>query len=202
MLTRYKDAVSRFLQPVGSALAATGISPSALTVAGPILTALVCWWFIRTGAILPFCLVMGVVGCVDALDGAVARAGGRVTKFGGYLDAVCDRYVEAMVVIAAAVVTGHWTLSAVTLVGTFGVSYAKARASMEVAVSNTEWPDLMERTERSVVFLVGLAASALISWRPLGRDLFWWTLLFLAVLTHVTVLQRILRARRLIRLRA
>ena len=69
---------------------------------------------------------------------------------------------------------------------------------MEVRVSNMEWPDLMERAERDALFLIGLAASAVIPWRPLGRDLFWWTLLLLAVLTHLTVIQRVLRARRLI----
>jgi phosphatidylglycerophosphate synthase len=141
---------------------------------------------------------MALVGGLDVLDGAVARASGRVTKFGAYLDAICDRYVDAMVVLAAARVTGYWTLSLITLAGTLLVSYAKARAAMEVAVSNLEWPDLMERGERSAMFLGGLLASVLIPWQPLGRDLFWWTLLLLAILTHLTVAQRVLRARKLI----
>ena len=79
------------------------------------------------------------------------------------------------------------------------MSYAKARAAMEVAVSNLEWPDLMERAERSLLFGAGLVAGALVPWRPLGHDLFWWTLVLLALLTHLTVLQRALRARRYIR---
>ena len=78
------------------------------------------------------------------------------------------------------------------------MSYAKARAAMEVSVSNDEWPDLMERTERDVLFVIGLAAGALMPWRPLGRDLFWWTLVLLAILIHGTVAQRVLRARRFI----
>jgi len=53
-----------------------------------------------------------------------------------------------------------------------------------------------------VVFIAGLAASRLIRWRPLGRDLFWWTLVVLAALIYATVLQRILRARRLIEARS
>jgi CDP-diacylglycerol--glycerol-3-phosphate 3-phosphatidyltransferase/archaetidylinositol phosphate synthase len=83
------------------------------------------------------------------------------------------------------------------LAGSLLVSYAKARAAMEIPISNLEWPDLMERTERGVLFLLGLALSALIPWRPLGHDLFWWTLIPLTLLTHVTVVQRVLRARRL-----
>ena len=198
LITRYKHVVNRLLAPLAAGIARSGISPSAITLATPILTSVICLVFVRTGAVIPFALAILVVGCLDGLDGAVARAGGRVTKFGAYLDAMCDRYVELLVGLSAAYVTGYWILSIAVLAGSLLVSYAKARAAMEVAVSNQEWPDLMERTERSVLFLAGLAAGRLISWRPLGRDLFWWTLLLLTVLIHATVLQRILRARRLI----
>ncbi len=129
-------------------------------------------------------------------------AGGRVTKFGSYLDAMCDRYFDSVVVLSVAVVTGYWALSLIVLVGSLLVSYGKARAAMEVPVSNQEWPDLMERGERAVLYVGGLAAGALVPWRPLGHDLFWWALLLLAVLVHLTVLQRILRARRLIQERS
>ena len=158
--------------------------------------------FVRTRAVLPFCIAIGAVGCLDGLDGAVARTAGRATKFGAYLDAMVDRYVEAIVVMTVASVTGYWMLSMLVLVGALLESYAKARAAMEVSVSNQEWPDRMERAERDVLFIVGLAASALIRWQPLGRDLFWWTLIVLAILSHLTVVQRILRARQFIRERA
>ena len=193
--SRYKDRLSRALDPLGAAVARLNISPTSITLAGPILGSLVALVFVRTRQVLPSCGAIALVGCLDALDGAVARASGRVTKFGAYLDAVCDRYFETIGVLAAAYVTGYWVLSLIVITGALLVSYAKARAAMEVAVSNLEWPDLMERTERDVLFLIGLVASALVDWRPLGRDLFWWTLLVLAVLIHGTVLQRILRAR-------
>ena len=199
LTTRYKSLLNARLEPVAARLARLGVAPSALTLAGPVLTGLVCLWFVRSRAVVPFCLAMAAVGCLDGLDGAVARAGGRVTRFGAYLDAVCDRYVETFVVLAAASVTGYWALSMAALAGAFLVSYAKARAAMEVPVSNLEWPDLMERAERSLLFGAGLAAGAVISWRPLGHDLFWWALVLLTGLTHGTVLQRVLRARRFIR---
>ncbi|MBI3021038.1 MAG: CDP-alcohol phosphatidyltransferase family protein [Candidatus Omnitrophica bacterium] len=199
MLTsRYKPRLNRLLDPLARRLAQMGVSPATLTLLGPPLGSLACALFVRTRAVAPFCVAMAVVGCFDGLDGAVARASGRVTKLGAYLDAMADRYVEIIVVLAAAVVTGYWALSMVALAGSLLVSYAKARAAMEVPVSNLEWPDLMERAERSMLFLVGLAAGAVVPWRPLGRDLFWWTLALLAILLSVTVLQRILRARRLI----
>lgn len=200
MLTsRYKPFLNRLLEPLARRLVRMGVSPSTLTLLGPVLGTLACVLFVRTHAVVPFCVAMAVVGCLDGLDGAVARAGARVTKVGAYLDAMADRYVEIIVVLSAAIVSGYWTLSTVVLAGSLLVSYAKARAAMEVPVSNLEWPDLMERAERSVLFLAGLAAGAAVPWRPLGRDLFWWTLVLLAILLSVTVAQRVLRATRLIR---
>ena len=196
--TRYKLFFNRLLEPLALSLARIGVSPSALTLLAPLLASLVCLIFLRTRAVVPFCLAIMAVGCLDALDGAVARASGKVTKFGAYLDAIADRYVETIVVLAVARVTGYWALSMIVLAGSLLVSYAKARAAMEVSVSNDEWPDLMERTERDVLFVIGLAAGALLPWQPLGRDLFWWTLILLAILIHGTVAQRVLRARRFI----
>ena len=200
--TRYKSSVSRALEPLARWLARRGVSPTALSLLGLFGSALVCLLFLRTRAVIPFCLAIAAVGSLDALDGAVARAGGRATREGAYLDALCDRYVDVMVVGSVAIVTGAWALSLLVLAGALLVSYAKARAAMEVRVANEEWPDLMERTERAILFLGGLLLSRLIAWRPLGHDLFWWTLVALALLIHLTVLQRMVRALRIIRERS
>jgi len=173
-----------------------------VTLGGLVLVAASCAFLVVTRRIVVSCVLVTLASVLDALDGAVARVSGRVTKFGAYLDAVCDRAAEALVILSVAVVTGYWLLSSLVLVGAFLISYAKARAAMEVPVANLEWPDLMERTERGVVFIAGLAASRLIRWRPLGRDLFWWTLVVLLALVSVTVLQRMLRAKRLIEMRS
>ena len=196
--TRYKHRSNQLLHPLAARLAGSGLSPTVITVSGPVLASLVCGWLLRTQAVIPFCIAMLAVGCLDGLDGAVARASGRATRFGAYLDAICDRYVEVVVAISVASVTGYWALSMLVLAGSLLISYAKARAAMEVPVSNQEWPDLMERTERSVLFLAGLALGAVVSWRPLGHDLFWWTLSLLVLLIYATVVQRVLRARRFI----
>ncbi len=201
LASRYKPLIERFFQPLARVIART-VSPSVITLAVPLLAFVLSLWLVRTQQILPFCIALTGVGCLDGLDGAVARASGRVSRFGAYLDAVCDRYVETIVVCAVAYVTDTWFLSLLNLSGAYLFSYAKARAAMEVAVSNTEWPDLMERTERGILFMGGLAARELIAWRIAGRDLFWWTLVLLACLTHLSVVQRILRARRFIQQRS
>ena len=202
MIARHKARFNRALEPLGRVLHRFGCAPTALTLAGVVLALASCLYLLLTKRLLIFCLFVAIATLFDALDGAVARAGGRATAWGAYLDAMADRYVEGVIVLSVAVVTGYWLLSGVVLLGALLVSYAKARAAMEVPISNQEWPDLMERAERGVVYLAGLAAGQLVTWKPLGRDLFWWTLAALAGLIHLTVWQRMARARRVIRLRA
>ena len=203
MLTRrFKSSLDRILSPLARCLATWGISPTILTGAGFALVMCSCVVLIVTRRIVLFCVLALVASLFDALDGAVARLSGRVTKSGAYLDAMCDRLSEALVVVCVAWVTGYWFLSSLVAIGALLVSYAKARAAMEVAVSNLEWPDLMERTERGVLYLAGLAASAVVSWKPFGRDVFWWTLVIVAALSYATVIQRMRRALGLIRMRS
>lgn len=202
MLTRHKALTNQLLQPIAQVFVRLGIAPSVITIGCPLLMAIACWSYVRTRNTAAFCLAALLIGLLDGVDGVVARATRTATAFGGYLDALCDRYVDAMVAITAAYVTGHWVLSMLVLSGSLLISYAKARAAMEVAISNQEWPDLMERAERGILFLAGLAASSLVPWQPLGKDLFWWTLVVLSVLVHATVVQRMIRAVKFIRERA
>ena len=202
MLTSYKARVDRWLAPLARGLARAGLTPTMLTLSAPVVAALLCVWVLRTREVGVFCVSIALAGCLDVLDGAVARASGRATKFGAYLDAICDRVFEVMVAMTGAALSGYWFLVTGVLAGSLLISYAKARASMEVSVSNQEWPDLMERTERGLLFVAGLAAGWLIPWWPMGRNLFWWTLVVLNVLIYLTVVQRVLRARRLIEARS
>ena len=202
LTTRYKSAFNRVFDPLAEVLVRCGIRPSMVTLGGLALVAGNCAFLLLTRNVVLFCVLTGIFGTFDALDGAVARRSGLATPFGAYLDAICDRYAELLVVCTVAIVTRTWLLSLLLLGGSLLISYAKARAAMEVPVSNSEWPDLMERTERGVVYLVGLMAGSILPWRPLGHGVFWWTLVILVVLVHATALQRILRARGLIQARA
>jgi len=126
------------------------------------------------------------------------RASGKITKFGSYLDALTDRFFEVFVGISVAYVTGYWLLLSLCIFGSYSVSYAKARAAMEVPVKNNEWPDFIERAERSLIFTFGLIVSQIFPLKFWGHDIFWWVLLFLVFGLYFTVMQRVLRARRLI----
>ena len=181
------------------ALVALKVPPDLLTLLGLCGTGASCAYYLVVNRnTWLFCGLVLACGLCDVLDGAVARLSGRTSRWGSYLDAMADRYADTMVALTVAWVTQYWLLISLVLAGSLLISYAKARASMEVAVTNMEWPDLMERTERGLIFLGGLALSAKYPRTWHGHDVFWWTLIGLAVAIHLTVIQRMWRARQLI----
>ena len=198
MLTAYKDFFNRSFSGFGKILAKTGLHPNVFTLLGLFLGMLCCLYLIITKNLLIFPFLALAAGLFDLVDGMVARASGKSSKFGAYLDAMTDRYFEVLVVISVAYVTGYWILSSLFILGSYSTSYAKARAGMEIPIENNEWPDFLERLERGLIFIGGLFISQIFTIQPLGHDLFWWTLVLLVIGTHFTVIQRILRAHRLI----
>jgi len=132
-------------------------------------------------------------GFFDALDGVLARLYGEVTVFGGFLDSLLDRYADAFVFLAIIVgwlmdnpVWVFWGFSA--LVGSLLVSYSRARA--EAAGVKMETVGIAERAERILI----LAVASFLSF--LWQDALRWSMVLLAVLTNLTVLQRVIHFRK------
>src|SRR5471030_570024 len=92
-----KSLSDRVWNALAVPLVALRLSPNQVTMLGLVLVAANCaayLWFKNT---FWFGLGLAVSFAFDGLDGAVARLTGRATKFGGYLDAVVDRYQEIAV---------------------------------------------------------------------------------------------------------
>jgi CDP-diacylglycerol--glycerol-3-phosphate 3-phosphatidyltransferase len=157
-----RSTFTRLLNPVGRRLSAMGVTPNAITVVGTVgavASALAFfprgWWF--TGTLLIWGFVM-----LDALDGIVARASGRVSRFGGVLDSTCDRFADAAVFGSLAwyfALHGQrWMLLGALLCLVLGsvTSYIRARAE---AAGFTCSVGIAERTDRLIVVLVGTGLS-------------------------------------------
>ena len=165
-----------------------GLTPNALTVIGSLLTASVGvliaqGWFVAAGVCL------WLFSATDTLDGALARATGRVTVFGAFLDSVSDRYAEAAVFFGiawyyqATVNPPGVALTYLALVGSLMVSYARARAEgVGLQAAEVGW---FQRPERIVLLGVGLLLTPFL---PIALEL---VLAALAILTTITVLQRV-----------
>jgi CDP-diacylglycerol--glycerol-3-phosphate 3-phosphatidyltransferase len=177
-------------------LARTRVTPNALTTAGVslCLAAAVLVPFESRDKLLYYWLgaAVFVVGSVlDILDGALARAGGKSTVFGAFLDSTTDRVGEGAMLAAIALVftrAGNHVAVVFTIVavaGSFLVPYVRAKAE---ALGLRGDVGLGSRAERVVVITGGLVFAP---WGGLQ-----WAIYVLAATSWLTVLQRILHVRK------
>jgi CDP-diacylglycerol--glycerol-3-phosphate 3-phosphatidyltransferase len=195
----YSDGTRRLAARWIGGLARTRVTPDALTAAGVTLcaAAAVLVYFEYRHELLFFWLggLAFVVGSIlDILDGALARAGGKQTPFGGFLDSTLDRVGEGLMLGAIALVFMRdgqelaLALAVAAIGGSFLVPYARAKAEGLGIKGDV---GIGSRAERVVVISVGLALAP---WGVLP-----WAIGVLAAAAWFTVLQRILHVRRELR---
>ncbi|MSP94989.1 MAG: CDP-alcohol phosphatidyltransferase family protein [Alphaproteobacteria bacterium] len=187
---------ARFWHALAMPLVKSGLSPNQVTWIGLFLVLGNCAFYLVHRESLWLGLGLMCSFAFDALDGAVARLTGKTSKYGGYLDAVIDRYQELAAYLAIAYVTDWWALAFLALSGSLLVSYNKARTALEIPIENHNWPDLMERFERIFVLCAALILDRFFTLPDfLGNRVLFLGLVIIAGLSHVTAVQRFLRAR-------
>jgi phosphatidylglycerophosphate synthase len=128
-----RQRVRDLATPVARGLGRLGLTPNALTVIGFLGTSIAAWAAASQLWLLAGVLVL-VFGIFDLFDGTLARATGRVTKFGAFLDSTFDRAGEAIVYvgIAAGCLAAGFDLGAIlaasAMAAAFMVSYTRAKA--------------------------------------------------------------------------
>ncbi len=170
-----------------------GWSPNAVTLAGLLLVILSCLAYVWHGNSIVFGVCLAFALTTDGLDGAVARLTHRTSRFGGYLDAVVDRYQDLIIFGTLAFVQDCWPQAFVAITGAMLTSYNKARTALEIDIDNNDWPDLLERLERMLLLIVLLLAEGFFD-HPQG-DIVPYGILGLGLLSHLTAVQRFMRAR-------
>ncbi|MHC4294877.1 MAG: CDP-alcohol phosphatidyltransferase family protein [Planctomycetota bacterium] len=156
-----------------------GVTPDMLTFAGMVLTgaAGVCyalgatrsfaWSFDASAPANAYLLLAGVLLIVasacDMLDGAVAKIGGKATRFGAFLDSTLDRYSDFAVY--AGIALGYsWRapanitfvlLSMLAFFGALMISYTRARAEDLIESCSVGY---WQRGERSAAILIATFA--------------------------------------------
>jgi CDP-diacylglycerol--glycerol-3-phosphate 3-phosphatidyltransferase len=179
-----------------TSLARTRVTPNALTAAGVGLcvAAAILVPFEDRNRLLYYWLGASVfvIGSVlDILDGALARAGGKSTPFGAFLDSTTDRVGEGAMLAAIGLVFARAgndvavVFAIVAVAGSFLVPYVRAKAE---ALGLRGDVGLGSRAERVVVITAGLVFAP---WGGLQ-----WAIYFLAATSLVTVLQRVLHVRK------
>jgi CDP-diacylglycerol--glycerol-3-phosphate 3-phosphatidyltransferase len=210
--------------PVALAFGRLGLTPNDLTVIGFLGTCAAAiaaasqQWVVAGVLVIAF-------GIFDLFDGALARATGRATKLGAFLDSTFDRAGEAIVYIgiAAGSLAANFELGAIlaasAMAGAFLVSYTRAKAeslgfSSGIGLANV---GLAPREVRIAILSVGLVAigvegghmahyidcfgpiseleTCLQAAKAISATLMTVTLGLITILATLTTLQRILHVR-------
>ncbi|MEE8168439.1 MAG: CDP-alcohol phosphatidyltransferase family protein [Candidatus Hydrothermarchaeales archaeon] len=186
MLSAHKDRFDGIVLSTARRIAALGISPNALTILG-FLGSIVTGAALALGQLSAALVFLALTSVLDALDGAVARISNRATEFGAFFDSLLDRYADALILLGLVIyLRDHYLLLFVVLVGTLLVSYSRAKVEALKCKGDI---GIAERAERLIILMLAILLEIR------GIDAFYPALLILAVVTHVTVLQRALYIR-------
>src|SRR6266853_2502371 len=195
---RARHLVTLLIRP----LARLGVTPNTLTVIGLLLSILAAV-VIAQGLLVAGGLLVLFAGFFDMFDGAMARVRHASTTFGAFFDSTLDRYSESIILFwvlffalqRPVMQDRFWpfqyeqswmiTLVFIAAVGSFMVSYAKARAEGLGLECKT---GLLARPERVVILAIGLLTGAVI-----------WALVILSIFSNVTAIERIVHVWRVAR---
>ncbi len=189
-----RAGVARVFGPVARGLLRLGVSPDAVTLAGTAGVLVGAIGFGARGHLVAGTVIVTLAAFTDLVDGQMARQQGRQGKFGAFLDSTMDRVADGAIFgsVAYWLGTQHRPAAAaaalICLVAGQVVSYAKARAEGLGMTANV---GLAERAERLILIGVGGLAAGLF-WKY-ALDIALWVL---AVLSVITVVQRVLTVRR------
>ncbi len=163
-------------------LTLSGIHPNVLTLIGLIVNGVAAWILSRGEFLYAGIVILGAA-VFDLTDGAVARNANKVTRFGGFLDSVMDRYSDLILLTGLLVYYasinrfGYIVLTAVAMIGSVLVSYSRSRAENVIESCKVGF---LERPERIVLMIIGALFNRM-------APVLW----ILAVLSNLTVIHRI-----------
>lgn len=154
-----------------------------------LLSILAAYLFIQGEFLLGGIMVI-FTGVCDILDGQLARATGRVSKYGALIDSTIDRYSEVIIFLGIATYfraenSYVHALIILAIAGSFLVSYTRARAEglgIDCKVG------IMQRPERMTMLAAGGVLGAIPYTSHFMMIFFLWVI---AILANVTVIQRI-----------
>jgi phosphatidylglycerophosphate synthase len=210
-----RQRVRDLATPIARGLGRLGLTPNALTAIGFLGTCVAAWAAASQLWLLAGILVL-VFGVFDLFDGTLARATGRATKLGAFLDSTFDRAGEAITYLGIVIgllafgVAAGAALAAVAMAAAFMVSYARAKAESLGFTAGTGMAaiGLAPREVRIVILALGLLGAGLVPvvpivcvsapcQQPIGSNLLILAgaLALIAALATITTVQRMLHVR-------
>jgi CDP-diacylglycerol--glycerol-3-phosphate 3-phosphatidyltransferase len=158
------------------------IHPNVLTFTGVVIS-VAAGWALALGHFFTAGVIMVAASVFDFIDGKVAAATGKISRFGGFWDSVIDRFsdlalsVGLIVLYASLGRTDYVLITSISMVFATMTSYTRARAESLIPRCKVGF---MERPERIVLFMIGAFTNRMAA-----------VLWVIGVLSVVTVVNRI-----------
>jgi archaetidylinositol phosphate synthase len=168
------------------------LDPNASTLLGMIACVIAGYLFAVQEVFIAGILIL-IGGFFDILDGAIARANNKSTKFGGFLDSVTDRFSDAAILLGL-MWSGllyvqefqnipGWFWGTLAIIGSLMVSYTRAEAE---AISITAVKGgIADRFFRTIIIAFAAIMFPLICVMN-------YTILVIIILCFITIAQRII----------
>jgi phosphatidylglycerophosphate synthase len=193
IVTRFRKLYEQTTIPLGYLCLRAGLTPDMLTMLSLSLGGLAAY-VIAQGAFLSGILLILLMALADMLDGATARAGDTASPYGTLFDHVSDRYAEFLILLGIMLsgsVSQGWAMFA--LFGMVMASYVRARAESSGKVVSCD-VGFAGRAEKLTLLMIGMGLQ---SFFPQVHIL-QWVVIAVGLLSHITAIQRLLYARRII----
>ena len=191
----------RISRPAAQLLSRTPVTPNQVSIAslGIALAAFLSFVYGRhvfsDGHYIVAALLVQATSIADGIDGDLARIKELTSAFGGFMDAVLDRYADTLIILGLTMwaagdnaPTHVWMVGLWALAGTFAVTYSRARIQgVPRDVFDRGLTSVASRDVRLLLVMVGALTG-----QGFG------TLVALASLTNGVALLRLLYARRVL----
>ncbi|HHC18793.1 MAG TPA: CDP-alcohol phosphatidyltransferase family protein [Euryarchaeota archaeon] len=193
MLGKLRARYEKAMLPIGRKIATLGVTPNMLTLLSLAVSATIIPIFMKWG-LLVGTLFIPLIGFMDMLDGSVARATNRVSRFGGVLDHVIDRYAEYFILCGFAL-GGYmdWSWSFYAMFGMVMASYTRAKAESIGGLKSCT-VGIAERQEKLITLIIGALIAYFMQTHL--KTIMNLTAFIVGTLSHITVIQRLLYTRR------
>jgi archaetidylinositol phosphate synthase len=204
-LDQYGDITDRLLNPFVAAAARIGLTPDGisivaflvavtagvafflaggpLAVGGTVVPSGPEWYFLGSA-------LVSLSGTLDLIDGQLARRLDVASDAGDLLDHVLDRYADIVVVAGLAAGLERYALGLAAVTGVLMTSYLGTQA--QAVGLDRVYGGLVGRADRLalVVAVTAVAPFLPAQFGPLPLSAVGWLLVFLALVGHLTAMQR------------
>jgi len=192
MLEEKREKFWKISEKTGEIFSKLGLSPNQYTLISLFFVILSFYFLIKIKLILALVFFL-LAAFLDFIDGAVAKFTQRETKKGAYLDTICDRYVEGIILLGFLFLPlkGFFLLPAqiwifLAFFGSLMTTYAKAAAKEKELIAEELKKGLFGRAERiisiSLAIFLGIFNFSLIIY----------PIIILAIFSNLTAIQRII----------